>query len=638
MKAKIVYIALALVLVFSLAAVAVPAGPAMASPGTIQVDVNDGACVSGTGQGDPYSVVYCSIQDAIDDAVGGDTINVAAGTYAEQVVINKSLTLVGAGAGTTTIKAPASRTGTVAEGLVTWDYIVAAYPSSGTIDVRIEGFTIDANGENAMNTDTQCFAGVFFRDVDGANAGLYSCTVNNFGSYNGGWSGTYGTWMGNSGVKIYGASDLTVDDNQISDYTVNGVTASGSSSDVTITDNTVTGSATTQAGVQLRDGTGDISGNTISGHTNSIGIYLYDAAVGVTVDGGNTFSNNNIGLFLEGTSGATIDGNTFTNNLLRSIVIQQDSDNNVVTDNTITMVSGNVDAGIVIGSDSGGNVIGGDTSVAGNSITLPTDGSGVRYCVWLSAADTGDVTIKNNTINGGQRAVQFDGGPGHSGTNTVSDNTISGSVFGGIMSSCFGDFVIFGNTISGTDRPMEFLQVNHGDISITGNTITSSAYDGINAGSYNSMTLSGNSFVGMDGILGVNNRDAGKTVDAENNWWGDASGPSGFGPGHDSAGVSANVDYIPWLGKQLCALKTAIAALVSDDFNNTKAWVGQKQALLNKIDAVGDQFGDGSYRGALNKLQRDVTKRIAKWIDPDSQGVLFGYVDDEIDILSCFVQ
>jgi hypothetical protein len=36
------------------------------------------------------------------------------------------------------------------------------------------------------------------------------------------------------------------------------------------------------------------------------------------------------------------------------------------------------------------------------------------------------------------------------------------------------------------------------------------------------------------------------TVDARYNWWGDASGPSGFGPGTGGS-VSQWVNYTPWL-------------------------------------------------------------------------------------------
>lgn len=52
----------------------------------------------------PSGCDYTSIQDAIDAASSGDTISIGAGTYDEQVIVNKGLTLDGDGAGTTIIK------------------------------------------------------------------------------------------------------------------------------------------------------------------------------------------------------------------------------------------------------------------------------------------------------------------------------------------------------------------------------------------------------------------------------------------------------------------------------------------------------------------------------------------------------
>ena len=62
-------------------------------PSVVYVNVGNPGCVSGSEQPDPYAVVYCAIQDAIDDALAGDTVSVAAGTYNEQVRINKSVIL-----------------------------------------------------------------------------------------------------------------------------------------------------------------------------------------------------------------------------------------------------------------------------------------------------------------------------------------------------------------------------------------------------------------------------------------------------------------------------------------------------------------------------------------------------------------
>lgn len=54
---------------------------------------------------------YPTIQSAIDAASPRDTIKVLPGIYTEQLTIGKSITLVGSGAESTTIKAPVDSAG-----------------------------------------------------------------------------------------------------------------------------------------------------------------------------------------------------------------------------------------------------------------------------------------------------------------------------------------------------------------------------------------------------------------------------------------------------------------------------------------------------------------------------------------------
>ena len=521
---------------------------------------------------------FTLIQDAIDVATAGDIINVGAGDYTEQITIDKSLNLIGAGESTTTIIAPATGRSTVSQpnagySDIVWDYVVAAYPSSGTIDVKIQGFTIDANGQDA--TADQNFAAVFLRDVgNGIDDGLYSCTIQNFGSYGSSpnyWSGTYGTWMGNYGTIIYGTSDLIINGNDINDYTVSGVSANGADIEVVVTNNDLDGTYSDYAGLYLRDGIGTISGNNIHDHygvIENMGIYLFDAGL-VSIDNSistNTISDNYIGLFLKGTNGATIAGNTFTDNTFRSIVIQQDSDNNIVKGNTITMGGADVGAGIVIGSDSGGNIIGGDIAEDGNSITIPTSGSDVLYAILMNEADTGAVTIKNNEIIGGQRSIQFDGGPGHSGLNTISDNIMTGPLFGGIISSCFGDFIVSGNTITNSDRPMEFWQSGNGDLRITGNTINGTTYDTVNIGSAALLSsFTDNVFRNIEGKTALAYRLSGDITVGINYWGVPSDIESKIVHKVDDSNYGT-VDYTPWAyNSNMDVDETAPTVVLSDD-------------------------------------------------------------------------
>lgn len=88
------------------------------------------------------------------------------------------------------------------------------------------------------------------------------------------------------------------------------------------------------------------------------------------------------------------------------------------------------------------------------------------------------------------------------------------------------------------------------------------------------ITVNFNNF-GDNSLYGVWNQ-GGQTLNATKNWWGDASGPSGVGPG-DGDDISTKVLYSPWLGAEVgtepmtwgtdptSAIQDAIDAATPDD-------------------------------------------------------------------------
>jgi len=205
---------------------------AAAIPSDVYINSTWGSVLPGTdpdGSGPASQMGYDAftvIQDGIAAAASGGTVHVAAGTYNEDVNLNKSLTLLGAGASSTTISGP----------------IGGASASTITVassNVTIDGFTITRAGNNT---------------TDWNNPGLNTPGIAVQGTTYTGLSVQNNTITGNrTGIDINNSSGHTINNNIITNNRT-GMILRNQTDNLTVTHNVITDNWT--AGILFLDASG----------------------------------------------------------------------------------------------------------------------------------------------------------------------------------------------------------------------------------------------------------------------------------------------------------------------------------------------------------------------------------------------
>jgi hypothetical protein len=251
---------------------------------------------------------YPTIQAAIDAAVAGDMISVAAGTYVGQLDINKAITVQGTGAAATRIWAPAVLSEKFTVGATAYRPVVYIHDTDATlINIGVDG-----------------------RSVGATNSGLVGVAF-----YRSGGNLTHVNVMGvrhlpmsadQDGIGVYAFNDaplrsLTLDFLDISSYQKGGVELSGPGIQASISQSDIegameTGGLATPFGVRVADGAvahvtdTQVLGNRATGagagpnpltDLQSAGILLDQAGQGTLIQN-STLMLNDVGVCAHGSS------------------------------------------------------------------------------------------------------------------------------------------------------------------------------------------------------------------------------------------------------------------------------------------------------------------------------------------------
>ena len=300
----------------------------------------------------------------------------------------------------------------------------------------------------------------------------------------------------------------------------------------------------------------NISDNTASG--NSDGIYLDYSSNNTLLN--NIASNNDYGIELYDSSNNTLTGNTANSNYCDGIYLEFSS-NNIFRDNT---VSNNEGDGIYI--DSSSNNIFRDNTVSNN------EGEGITLY------DSSNNTLTGNTAsNNGFDGISLY----YSSNNTLTGNTANSNYYDGVYLEFSSNNIFLDNTVSNNDDDYYGIELYNSSDNLIYNNYFDNTNNVCDNGSnrWNTTVTTGPNIIG--GLL------------IGGNYWSDYTGTdmNGGGLGDTSYGIAGgdNFDYHP-----LCS-----SASVKGDLNGDGELTPADAAIALRLAATGahndaaDVSGDG---------------------------------------------
>jgi len=464
---------------------------------------------------------FPTIQEAINAANPGDTVFVRSETYCENLVINKSIQLLGENKITTTIDgADEDNVVDVSAGGVTISGFTirnsSSWPHSGmkiysysnnTITNNIVsdnyyGMRLEYSSNNnyiADNTITDNnYRGIFFYDC--SNNTVAGNTINS---------------NAQSGIFLRSSSNNTITGNTISSHYKSGIGLELSSKNNTIVGNTIqncydginldgsdnnnitnnTLSSSTANGITLYSSSNNtINGNTLS--TNNHGIDLTRSSSNPIT--GNTISDNGAGMVLSVSTGNTITGNSFVNDgFIVMDSYQNTVANNYVNGKPLVYLEGESDIVINDTEDVGQVVLVNCTNITIQGQDLSNTSAGVELWCTYHCLVTGNI-ISNNSIGVYLR---------YSGNNAITGNTVRSTIsWDGISIWGCSNNIITDNTVSSSNWYGIYLTSSNNNV-LAGNNISTSNMQGIHLRTSDSNSITGNTIAdNSDGIFLLSSR------------------------------------------------------------------------------------------------------------------------------------